>query len=94
MTKKLQPTVLGLMVAANVDAARGRRALELVSSKPGNPRSRTAKPRSWKFVPAEDILFAEMDENASVKAFTDDEIERIGRRLGLSPDELAALYKP
>jgi hypothetical protein len=35
-----------------------------------------------------------MDENASVKAFTDDEIERIGRRLGLSLDELAALYKP
>jgi hypothetical protein len=45
-------------------------------------------------VPAEDILFAEMDENASVKAFTEDEIERIGRRLGLSLDELAALYKP
>ena len=93
MTKKLQPTALGLMVAANVDAARGR-ALELVSSKPGRPRSRTARPRSWKFVPAEDILFAEMDENASVKAFTEDEIERIGRRLGLSLDELAALYKP
>ena len=93
MTKKLQPTVLGLMVAANVDAARGR-ALELVSSKPAKAGSRTAKPRSWKFVPAEDILFAEMDENASVKAFTEDEIERIGRRLGLSLDELAALYKP
>jgi hypothetical protein len=93
MTKKLQASVLGLMVAANVDAARGR-ALELVSSKPARARTRTAKPRSWKFVPAEDILFAEMDENASVKAFTEDEIERIGRRLGLSLDELAALYKP
>jgi hypothetical protein len=93
MTKKLQPTVLGLMVAANVDAARGR-ALELVSSNPARSGARTAKPRSWKFVPAEDILFAEMDENASVKAFTDDEIERIGRMLGLSMDELAALYKP
>jgi hypothetical protein len=93
MTKKLQASVLGLMVAANVDAARGR-ALELVSSKPARSRTRTAKPRSWKFVPAEDILFAEMDENASVKAFTEDEIERIGRRLGLSLDELAALYKP
>jgi hypothetical protein len=81
------------MVAANVDAARGR-VLELVSSKPARSRTRTAKPRSWKFVPAEDILFAEMDENASVKAFTEDEIERIGRRLGLSLDELAALYKP
>lgn len=93
MTKKLQPTALGLMVAANVDAARGR-ALELVSSKPARSRSRTAKPRSWKFVRAEEILFAELDENVSVKAFTDDEIERIGRRLGLSLDELAALYKP
>ena len=93
MTKKLQASVLGLMVAANVDAARGR-ALELVSSKPARARTRTAKPRSWKFVPAEDILFAEMDENASVKAFTDDEIDRIGRKLGLSLDELAALYKP
>ena len=93
MTKKLQPTALGLMVAANVDAARGL-ALELVSSKPARSRSRTAKPRSWKFVRAEDILFAELDENVSVKAFTDDEIERIGRRLGLSLDELAALYKP
>jgi len=93
MTKKLQASVLGLMVAANVDAARGR-VLELVSSKPARSRTRTAKPRSWKFVPAEDILFAEMDENASVKAFTEDEIERIGRRLGLSLDELAALYKP
>ena len=93
MTKKLQPTVLGLMAAANVDAARGR-ALESVSSKPARARSRTAKPRSWKFVPAEDILFAEMDANASVTAFTDDEIERIGSRLGLSLDELAALYKP
>ena len=93
MTKKLQPTALGLMVAANVDAARVR-ALELVSNKPARSRARTAKPRSWKFVPAEDILFAEMDENASVKAFTEDEIERIGRRLGLSLDELAALYKP
>ena len=93
MTKKLQASVLGLMVAANVDAARGR-VLELVSSKPARSRTRTAKPRSWKFVPAEDILFAEMDENASVKAFTEDEIELIGRRLGLSLDELAALYKP
>ncbi|HTB38451.1 MAG TPA: hypothetical protein VK777_15250 [Reyranella sp.] len=93
MTKKLQASVLGLMVAANVDAARGR-ALKLVSSKPAKSGSRTTRPRSWKFVPAEDILFAEMDESVSVMAFTDDEIERIGIKLGLSSDELAALYKP
>ena len=94
MTKKPQPSVLDLMAAANVDAARGR-ALELVSSRAcalevEAPPSRS----SWKFVPAEDILFAEMDASASVTAFTDDEIERIGIKLGLSSDELAALYKP
>jgi hypothetical protein len=93
MTKKLQPTALGLMVAANVDAARGR-SLKLVSSGPARAKSRTVKPHSWKFVRAEEILFAEMDESISVTAFTNDEIERIGIRLGLSPDELAALYKP
>jgi hypothetical protein len=93
MTKKPQASVLGLMVAANVDAARGR-ALKLVSSKPAKSGARTARPRSWKFVPAEDILFAEMDESVSVMAFTEDEIERIGIKLGLSSDELAALYKP
>ena len=93
MTKKLQPTALGLMVAANVDAARGR-ALKLVSSRPARGKAGTAKPHSWKFVPAEDILFAEMDESVSVMAFTEDEIERIGAKLGLSSDELAALFKP
>ena len=93
MTKKLQPTALGLMVSANIDAARGR-ALKLVSSGPARAKSRTAEPHSWKFVPAADILFAEMDESVSVTVFTEDEIERIGIKLGLSPDELAALYKP
>jgi hypothetical protein len=93
MTKKLQPTVLDLMAAANVDAGRGR-ALKLVSSRPARAKSKTAKPQSWKFVPAEDILFAEMDASVSITAFTDDEIERIGIKLGLSSDELAALYKP
>jgi hypothetical protein len=94
MTKRLQPAVLDLKVAANVEAERGR-VLKLVSSRPpAGSRARTRKPRSWKFVLAEDVLFAEMTGNASVKAFTDDEIERIGERLGLSEDEVAALYKP
>ena len=93
MTKKLQPTALGLTVAANVDAARGR-VLKLVSSRPARAKSRSAKPDAWKFVRAEEILFAEMDESISMTAFTDDEIERIGLKLGLSVAELAALYKP
>jgi hypothetical protein len=98
MTKRLQPAVLDLKVAANVEAERGR-VLKLVSSRPpAGSRAKTPKPRSWprswKFVPVEDVLFAEMAGNASVKVFTDDEIERMGERLGLSEDEVAALYKP
>ncbi len=86
MTSKLGPA-LGIVAAADVEP---RRAMRGGSKAKPSPRLRN----DWRLVPVEEVLFAEMDHPALAGPFADTEIDRLAATFGLSPDEIAELYRP
>jgi hypothetical protein len=52
------------------------------------------RPAERRLVAVADVLFAEMKDPALAGAFADTEIDRLAAIFGLSPDEVAELYRP
>lgn len=87
MTSKLRPNVLDF--AAAVTAEPGR------ATPDGSTAGRPVRQRSVRrLVAVEDVLFAEMDDPALAQAFSDAEVDRLAAVFGLSPIEVAELYRP
>ena len=93
MTNKLEPGTAGLLVAANAEPKRTPRLAVAASGTPKNvvPMRRTAERR---LVAVSDVLFAEMKDPALAGAFAATEIDWLAEIFGLSPDEVAELYRP
>lgn len=77
MTGKLRPNVLDFTVATAAETGRP------------SPRQRSVR----RLVAVEDVLFAEMNDPALAQAFSDAEIDRLAAVFGLSPAEVAELYR-
>jgi hypothetical protein len=86
MTNKLGPA-FGVITAGDAEP---RRAMRGGSKAKPSPRLRN----DWRLVPVEEVLFAEMDHPALAGPFPDTEIDRLAATFGLSPDEIAELYRP
>jgi hypothetical protein len=80
MTRKLGTSVVGLQVAA--DRRRGQ--LQPAALRRNDHR----------LVAVDDVLFAEMDDPDLASAFADAEIDRLASIFGLTPGEVAELYRP
>jgi hypothetical protein len=93
MTKKPGPDVLSLVVTANAEPRRGAR-LEVAAREPSKGRSAVLRSGERTFVAVEDVLFAGMGKRVLARVFTDGEINRLAAIFGLSPDEVAELYRP
>ena len=93
MTKKPGPGVPGLAVTANAEPRRGA-PLEVATRGPSKGRSATPRSAERRFVAVEDVLFAGMGKRVLARVFTDAEINRLAAIFGLSPDEVAELYRP
>jgi hypothetical protein len=86
MTSKLGPA-FGIIAAADAEP---KRAMRGGSKAKPSPRLRN----DWRLVPVEEVLFAEMDHPTLAGSFPDTEIDRLAATFGLSPDEIAELYRP
>jgi hypothetical protein len=93
MTKKPGPDALSLAVTANAEPKRGAR-LEVAAHGPSKGKSPTPRSAERRFVAVEDVLFAGMGKRVLARVFTDAEINRLAAIFGLSPDEVAELYRP
>jgi hypothetical protein len=93
MTKKPGPDGLSLAVTANAEPRRGAR-LDVATRGPSKGGSATPRSAERRFVAVEDVLFAGMGKRVLTRVFTDAEINRLAAKFGLSPDEVAELYRP